>query len=515
MINLIQRSLRPLLIIVFIIIAVSFTFFTAMPVADRNPQMDLGKIDGQKITADQFRDAESAVYTLLTLRYGNQIPESSEIRHQIQIETWQRMLLLASAKKMGLETTDTQIIEFIKNMPALQQNGVYQPERYQNLLRFLQQSMNINENRFTEIVREELTVEKMQKLITAPVQLPQTEVADQFDRIYGPVTLCTINFPIKNYLAQVTVTPAEIDSEYKAQIDSNPALRTKERRRVSFVSFAAPAPAAAAPGAKADPAKDEARRKIGEKALEFALALEPEPDATNTKRPQFADVAAKNSLTIAATGLFAAGEPAAPLPPSPNLNRAAFALSTEHPTSNVIETDNAFYVLKLEEIVPSQPRPLAEVRAQLEEQIKNRKAYVLMQEAGSTALEKLKAEIAKGTAFRAAAAQLKLTVETLPAFVPGDQKLSNDPKLALARRMAMQLKTGELSPFVPTAAGGVIGYLDSRATPDRKTYGDMETRLRDEMLSQARMTALTEWVRWRSTSKGTAMPAMLTKPQQG
>ncbi len=507
MINLIQRSLRPLLIIVFIIIAISFTFFTAMPVADRGPQINLGKIDGHNITPEQFREAESAVYALLTLRYGNQIPESPQIRHQIQMETWQRLLLLANAKKVGLETSNEQVIQFIRNMPALQKDGVYQPERYQGLVKYFQQSMGISELRFTEIIREELTVERMQKLIVAPVQMPLGQAAVQFDLIYSPVTLSTINFPLKNYLSQVTVTAEEIERDYKNQVDVNPALRTKERRRVSFVVFPAPAPAA-----KADPAKDDARRKIGEQALEFALALEPEPDAAAaSKRPDFATVAKKHNLNVTTTGFFTAEESAAPLPPSPNLNRAAFALGADRPTSSVVETDNGFYVLKLEEVIPSQPLPLTEVRGQIEAQLKNRKALTLMQEAGNAAAEKLKAEIAKGVPFRTAAAQLKLTVDTLPVFVPGDQKLNNDPKLALARRLVMSLKTGEVSQFVPTAGGGVIGYLDVRQAPDRKTYGAFETQLQNEMLNQARYAALSEWVRWRSTSKGTQMPTMLTQ----
>lgn len=507
MINLIQRSLRPLLIIVFIIIAVSFTFFGTMPVDNRGPQIDLGKIDGQKITPEQFREAESSVYALLALRYGNQIPESPQIRRQVQMETWQRMLLLANAKKVGLETSNDQVIQFIRNMPALQKDGVYQPDRYQGLVKYFQQSMNISELRFTEIIREELTVERMQKLIVAPIQMPAGQAAEQFDLIYSPATLSTINFPLKNYLSQVTITSEEIEREYKSQVSLNPALRTKERRRISFVVFPAPAPAA-----KADPAKDDARRKIGEQAFEFALALEPEPDAAATsKRPDFAAVAKKHNLTIATTGFFAAEEPAAPLPPSPNLNRAAFALATDRPTSSVIETDNGFYVLKLEEITPSQDLPLAAVRAQIEAQLKNRRALSLMQEAGNAAAEKLKAEVANGVPFRTAAAQLKLTVDALPTFVPGDQKLSNDPKFALARRLAMSLKTGEVSQFVPTAGGGVIGYLDARQAPDRKTYGTFETQLQNEMLNQARYAALSEWVRWRSTSKGTAMPSVLTQ----
>lgn len=513
MINLLQRSLRPLLVIVLCIIAVPFIFITTGPVFERNgPEINLGKIDGQKISPEQFREAETSVYVLLTLRYGNQIPETPQVRRQIQMETWQRLLLLSQAKKAGVQMSDQQVAQFIRNMPSLQKDGVYQPERLDGLVKYFQQSMNISENRFMEILREELIVEKMQKLIASPIQVPASEVTAQFDRIYSPVTLSTINFPIKNFLSQVSVTAPEVDSEYNMQMESNPALRTKERRRISYVFFPAPAPASST-AKNADATKDDARRKIGEKAFEFALALEPEPTA-NAQRPNFAATAQKYNLTVGATGLFAADEAPAPLPPSPNLNRAAFNLSNDRPTSSVVETDSGFYVLKIEEIAASQPRPLPEVRSTIEEQIKNRKALTLLQEAGNAAAEKLRAEVAKGVPFRTAAAQLKLTVEALPAFVPGDPKLNNDTKLALARRLAMQLKIGEVSPFVPTAGGGVIAFLDSRQAPDRKTYGDAEAQLRAEMLNQARYAALEEWVRWRSTSSGTAMPTQLMqKPE--
>lgn len=506
MLNLIQRSLKPLLILVLVIISVPFIFITTGPVFERNPlSTKLGKIDGHNITAEEFRDAQTSVEALLLLRYG-QIPESPQVRQQIQQETWQRLLLLSSAKQSGIKVEDAQVIDFIRNMPALQKDGQYQPERFENLLKYVQQALNISENRFTEIIRDELTVEKMQRLIISPIQVQPSQIADQFNLIYSPATLSTVTLQLKNYLSQVTVTPAEIDSEYKLLIDTNPALRTKERRRVSFIAF--PAPAAV----KGDAAKDDARRKVSEKALELALALEPEPDAAATaKRPDFVETAKKFNVTVATTGLFAPDETPAPLPPSPNLNRTAFSLSNEHPVSTVVETDTAFYVLKLEEVIPSQPKALAEVKAQIEEAIKTRKAFGLLQQAGTDLAAKLKAEVAKGVPFRTAAAQLKLSVESIPTFVPGDEKLGHDPKLALVRRLAMSLQVGEVSQFIPTATGGMIGSLDSRGTADRKTYGSFETRLQSEMLSQARFAALDEWVRWRSSSSGTTAPAFLSQ----
>jgi hypothetical protein len=510
MINLIQRSLRPLLVIVLILISVPFIFITTGPVFERNPVVGhFGKINGHDVTRDRFSQVQTSVYVMLTLQYGQAVPDNSEIQRQVQAETWKRLLLLEKARQIGLVVDDAQVLDFIRSMPALQKDGQFQPDRFANMLKYFQQMMGISENRFTETLRDELTVEKMERLLASPIQISPKDVEGQFNQIYGAVTVSTITLPFSSYLSQTTATAQEVDQEYKNLIDHDPSLRTKERRRVSYIFYPAPAVAEKKDSAAAKD-KDEARRQIGEKALEFALALEPEPDGS-TKRGDFAQVAKSHNLTVATTAAFAVDETPASLPPSPNFNRVAFSLSNEHPTSSVVDTPAGFYVLKLEEITASQPRPLTEVKSQLEDRIKKRKALALIKQNGAAAADVIRNQMAKGVPFRSAAAQLKLSVETLSTFVPGDSKLGSDPKLDLVRRIAAGLKTGQPSPFIPTAAGGVIAVVDARQAPDRKTYSQMEQHLQTELIGQAREQALNEWVRLASSAPGTSLPPMLTQ----
>lgn len=513
MINSIQSSLRPLLWVVLLIIAIPFVFYTTGPsLLDRSGgQANLGKIDGTAITQEQFRDAQSSVYTMLMLHYGDQIPETADFRRQIQNEVWQRLLVLSSAKKWGVVVTDKQIDNFLQfKMPGLQADGQFKPELFTRLLEILKQKYNVSDIRFREIMRDQLTVEEMENIITSPIHVEPSEVTAQFESIYGAATVSVVTLPLKNYLSQVTVTDQEIDQAYQAQSQSNPAYRTKERRRVSYVLFPLTAEQQKLPDAE----KQEVRRKIGDTALNFALSLEPEPDATNPKPIDFAQTAKKSGLTAASTSLFTVDEAPAPLPPSPSFNRAAFALTNERPISSAIETPAGFYVLKLDEIAASKPLDLKDVKTQIEDQIKNTRAFALLQKEGSTDAEKIKAEVAKGTPFRVAATQLKLNVETLPAFVPGDPKLGNDSKLALIRRLAMIIKPGQVSDFIPTESGGMIGSVDSRQPADRKTYGDMEAQIEAKMLSNARSVAFQEWIRNRSVSAGTALPQTAAGVQQ-
>ncbi len=116
MINLIQRSLRPMLITVLIVIAVPFIFITTGPVFERNPvggSGHFGKINGHDITRERFSEVQTSVYAMLTLRYGQQVPDNAEVHQQVLQETWQRLLLLDNAKQIGLRVDDAQVLEFV------------------------------------------------------------------------------------------------------------------------------------------------------------------------------------------------------------------------------------------------------------------------------------------------------------------------------------------------------------------------------------------------------------------
>ncbi len=132
-----------------------------------------------------------------------------------------------------------------------------------------------------------------------------------------------------------------------------------------------------------DKEKAAAKDALGEKALEFALAFQPEPSADGSSKtpppPDFMAEAKKSGLTPITTDFFTAETPPANMPPSPAFNSAAFALTKDEPISKLVELDNGIAVLHLATIQPSDLRPLADVKAEIIKQLQQAKSVQLAQ----------------------------------------------------------------------------------------------------------------------------------------
>jgi peptidyl-prolyl cis-trans isomerase D len=335
------------------------------------------------------------------------------------------------------------------------------------------------------------------------------DAAAGFEKYYGPVQLSTISFDPKAFAATVNVAPEEIEAEYKAHPD-NAAYRTPEKRKVDYVIFPLTADQMKLP----DKDKDAAIQALGDKAIDFALAFEPEPSASTNNTPaplpDFLAEAKKRGLTPGTTDFFTADAPPAGLPPSPAFNNAAFALTTDNPVSKAIELDNGVAVLHLAGIQPSELRPLAEVQDGIENQLRQAKAQQAAQAAAAQAAQDLKAALAKGTDFKAAAAALKLDVQGVPSFVPATVTQS-DPRLQTLAYVSVALNPGQISEPVPMESDGtiVLVHLDNRAPASEGDQAQFEAHFRDMNDERLRNVAYLAWANWENHQPGTHPPPNL------
>ena len=358
------------------------------------------------------------------------------------------------------------------------------------------------------MLRDDLRTQAVSKAVLSSVRSSQQDVAAQYQKYYGPATVSVISFDPKNYVATAQVTPAEIEAEYKGH-PTNPDYRTKEKRKVDCVLFLLTPDQAKLPDAQKSVAKDA----LGQKALDFALAFQPEPsatDATPPPPPDFVTEAKKRGLNPQTTDFFAADTPPAGVPPSPAFNNAAFSLTKDSTVSKVIELDNGVAVLHLEEIQPSDLRPLDEVKANIQKHLQEIKARQSAQIAAQFAAKILQTAVAKGADFKTAAAGQNAKVETLPAFVPftASKSPGNDPRLPSIAYEVTTLAPGQVSDPVPVQADAteLIIHLDNRAQADAAGLADFETRFRESQDQQLRAMVYADWANWKDKQPGTRKP---------
>jgi len=517
MMKLLRSQSQTVLVIVLGVIGLGFLFYNnsgnLLTGVGGHVSSDYGRIDGEDLTVAELSDAVRNTRDALLIQGHAEQLRQPGASAQVAEEAWRQLLLLHEADRLHIYVSDQELVDYIRSLPAFQKDGVFSPELYKSQMAELQNLLRMPPdagadavtNTFETVLRNDLRTRAVSDALFSSVRNSAHDVSAQYEKFYGPVTVSLVTFDPKSFMAAARVTPDEVEAEYKAHPE-NPAYRTQEKRKVDYVLYLLSPDQAQLPDAQKAAAKDA----LGQKALDFALALQPEPSATGGSAPpppDFMAEAKKRGLTPATTDFFAVDTPPANVPPSPAFNNAAFSLTKDDTVSKVVELDNGVAVLHLAEIQPSELRPLEEVKAGIIKQLQQAKG---LQTAGITAqitARALQSMVAKGADFKTAAAGMNLKVETLPAFVP-IRAASNDQRLQTIASVTTTLTPNQVSDPVPVQADNttLVIHLDSRGKADPAGLAAFETRFRQSQDQQLRLLVYTDWANWKSKQPGTHKP---------
>ena len=408
--------------------------------------------------ADLYGAMRNERTTLVLFNRNREQPTQAELA----ANAWTRLLLLREAARLHIDVPDADVIANIQSQPQFQKDGAYSPDLYREFSTFLLNTQHISADTYAALLHDQMRVAVVYRTLFSSVHALGSDVQARYDKGYGPVQVSYVSFVPAAYAATARVTPAEIEAAYKAD-PMNPAYRTDEKRQVEYVLFPSRRPRTSSRTRKRTPPS----RRIGEKAVDFAQALEPDPNASSGAAAPAADFhaeAAKRGLAPVTTDFFTATSSPAGLPPSPAFNNAAFALTKDDPISKVVQLENGVVVMHLVQIQPSELKPLAEVSPAIEKQLQQQKAAQTAHAAATLAAADLKAAVAKGIDFKIAAAAHHLSVQTLPSFVPGKIP-ETDARLATFGYFSSQLAVGQVSDPEPVESDNsvVVMHVDSRA----------------------------------------------------
>jgi len=497
---------KTVLIVILGLLALGFVFYGnsgSFLNTGANTPTDFGRIDGQDLSASDLYKAVRNTRTLLLLTGHEQDYPPA----QIASEAWRQLLLLHEADKLHIDVSDQELIAFIQSEPQFQKDGVYSPDLYQKLMGELQEARHITPDTYAALVHDQLRIEAVTRALFSSVYAPVSDLSAQYEKYFGPAQISYVTLDPKSFAASAPVAPDEIAAAYKADAN-NPAYRTAEQRQVDYVLL----PLTPAQMKLPDQEKNAAIQALGEKALDFALAFQPDPSATNAAPApvDFQAEAKKRGLTVSTTNFFAADTPPQGLPPSPAFNNAAFALTKDDPISKVVQLDNGVAVLHLDGIQPSQLRPLAEVTPLIQKELQEKHGAQTAQLMAAIISQTLRAAVDKGQDFKTTALAQHLNVQTIPGLVPLKAP-ETDLRLRILGDVTAQLATGEVSKPVPMEGDDtiLIVHVDSRAKADPAGYAAFEQRYRDSQDGQVRSSAINDWTAWASKQHGTRPPPNL------
>ena len=491
----------------------------------------LGSIDGQRITPDDYGQAEREVYLRYFFMSGT-FPNEQTARtsgFDPQRETYYRLLLIRKQEELGIHVSSDVIAQTARNMVGpLRKSGIESPTEF---VKKILEPRGFQVDDFERFARHELGIQELISTVGMSGKLVTPEEAKAlYEREHEELATDAVFFSASNFLASVSATPDAIAQYYTNHLAN---YRIPERLQVSYVEF--PLTNFAAKAAE-DMAKmtnlderiealyqqrggtnyyreakspEEAKQKIREEARKEFMTAAAQKNAREfatelfNKEPMQAEnlatLAKEKGLTVKLSSPFDREEGPQELKVGSDFAKKAFTLSpTNEPYAGPLIGDDAVFVIAYNKQLPSEIPPLDQIRDRVTADYKYEQARLLARNAGQAFDMTLTNGLAQNKTFSNICAEAKVSVTNLPPFslstraLPGVEEHINLNQL---KQLAFSTSPGKASPFQGTTEGGVVIYVQSKIPLDTAKMKTELPNFVDNVRQTRQSEAFQEWFR--------------------
>ena len=171
---------------------------------------------------------------------------------------------------------------------------------------------------------------------------------------------------------------------------------------------------------------------------------------------------------------------------------SSFLLTEAASVSDVLQSGDIFFVIKLSKVDPKRALTLEEVRPLAEAQIRSHKAVQANRADAEGALKAIRQAMASGQTFAEAAVTAGRKTWTFSSIDLTTDDLT--PEQQQVARATILLSPGELSGFLPTPEGGFAVFLESRAALDTTGPEGREIEVKAGILEGKRRLLFMSWL---------------------
>lgn len=349
---------------------------------------DLASVGNSKISSLQFdqalRERQDQLRQSLGAEFKSEMMNSPAVKLGILNGLINQRLLLLEAEKLHLGTSNQALREVIGGIPAFQEDGKFSDNRYQAVLA----SQGTSPAQFEARIRQDLTLQQLVGTIGGSAFVSKTQAEQMLhlqaeERQFGEFRFTAASFADKvkiepetvqkyydenkqrfetperikaNYvvlsldtlLDQVNVNDAEINKWY----DDHPQLyRVPEERRASHILIIFDG-------------DDKAKAKAQAETVYKEVQKNPSRFAELAKQYSKDPGSAQKGGDL---GFFSRGMMVKPF------DDAVFSLK-DGEISGIVESDFGYHIIKLTGIQSERVRPLSDVRAEIESELKRQAA---------------------------------------------------------------------------------------------------------------------------------------------
>ena len=463
----------------------------------------VASVDGHEITVNEFRRAYQRQMQQYRQAYGANMDErllkQLGIDQRIVQQLIEEEASLAEAKRLGLLATDQEVTQRIMAIPAFQENGQFIGyDRYRQMLAL--QEPPVRENEFEEQVRRSITVEKLQAVVTNWITVPDAEAEAEFKKRNEKAKLAVVSFPVDKFREGVQASDEEVSRWFE---DKKNDYKMGEKRKVRYALVDVQALRERIQVSPQDVQRyyEDNQQQYSQpdqvRASHILLKTEGKDDAAVKQQAEdlakqakagadFAGLAKKysqddsNNTKGGDLDFFGRGAMV------PEFDKVAFSMQPGQ-VSDVVKTEFGYHVIKLTDKRAASQRPLAEVQAQIEDQIKWQRA----QDQAQRMADDVAAQMKKPADFDSVARPRGLTVGESPLFAREEPIAGLGMAPAVSQR-AFEMKEGDVSEAIRTPQGFAFVTVTGKQDAYTPKLDEVKQRVRDDVLKKKAVDAARE-----------------------
>ena len=407
------------------------------------------------------------------------------------------LVLRHEAERLGLRPSASEVAEVVRKLPAFQGDSGFDINKLNDLVQNGLAPLGLSEEHIEQLVRDQICLSEIQKLLAAGVSLPKSELDENFQRGYDKLYVSVIRFRSADFDKDVKINDEDVQKYYDAH---KAELKTDEKRKVEFVQLTLNEEEKKLSGKE----RIEALQKLADRATDFTQAL-------LEKGADFKQAAAKSQLPVHETGEFTAAEPDPQLKGDQQLVAAAFKLSAQEPHSDAVQVTDGFYILHLTGKTEARPLTAEEAKPKIVDALKKTRTRELMSTKGAEMVQQLREAKKSGQPPEAVIEKAGVKPEKLAAFSlideeseksEGDQQKKQSPELLTIKDAVILLNPGDVTDFMPSGTDGLIAILEKREPLGDASAREKKAAFEKRILENKERIVVVEWLRDRQQAAG-------------
>src|SRR5206468_2152044 len=156
-------------------------------------------------------------------------------QNQIAVQFIVNLLVLRhEAERLGLRPSAPEIADVVRKLPAFQGESGFDINKFSDFVQHGLGPMGLGEEHIEQLVRDELWLNEIKRLLAAGITVSKGELDENFQRGYDKFYVTIIRFRSPDFNNGITVNDEDVQKYYDAH---KAELKTDDKRKVQFVQL--------------------------------------------------------------------------------------------------------------------------------------------------------------------------------------------------------------------------------------------------------------------------------------